>query len=71
MTRDELIRRLRKIARKDELLLEVIEGRGKGSHVIVVLGTRKTVLPLAHGRDLKRGTLNGILKDLGINPRRL
>ncbi len=71
MTREELIRRLRQIAREDGVTLETFKNRGKGSHIAVALGGKKTIVPYSHGRDLKKGTLNGIAKDLGIDPRRL
>lgn len=40
---------------------------GKGGHLIVRLGDKKTVLPM-HGKshELKTGTMNGILKSLGL-----
>ncbi len=69
MTRDRLIRRLRQIAREEGL--DTLKSRGKGSHIIIVLGSMTTVVPHRHGRDLKKGTLNSIARDLGIDPRRL
>lgn len=40
---------------------------GKGGHLMVRLGNRKTVLPM-HGKshDLPAGTVNGIKKALGL-----
>jgi predicted RNA binding protein YcfA (HicA-like mRNA interferase family) len=71
MTRDELIRRLRQVARENGLSFEVIKSRGKGSHVVVRSGDRRTVVPYGHGRDLKLGTLRSIAGDLGVDFRRL
>jgi mRNA interferase HicA len=63
MTSAELIRKLRKLARSRGV--DIIEESGKGSHLKVKLGDKRTIVPL-HGSDLKKGTLNGILKDLEI-----
>jgi mRNA interferase HicA len=40
---------------------------GKGGHLIVLRGSRKSVLPM-HGKskDLKKGLVEGIKKDLGL-----
>ena len=46
--------------------------RSKGSHQIYVnyqIGKR-TVIPM-HAKDLKKGTLHGILKQAGIDPKEL
>ena len=48
------------LARKGAVFLP-----GKGSHVKVLLGGRRTVLPM-HNRDMPTGTLHGILKALGL-----
>lgn len=71
MTRDQLVRRLRQIAREEGLDFETRKCRGKGSHMVVALGNRATVVPHSRGRDLKKGTLNSIAEDLGIDPGRL
>ena len=40
---------------------------GKGGHITVILGDKRSVLPM-HGKqhDLPRGTVNAIKKDLGL-----
>jgi mRNA interferase HicA len=38
---------------------------GKGSHLKVYLNGRQSVLPM-HNTDLKKGTLEGIKKQLGL-----
>ncbi len=40
---------------------------GRGGHLIVMLGTRRSVLPM-HGsnKELKTGTVEGIKKQLGL-----
>jgi len=46
--------------------------RGSGSHQIFInrLTGKRTVVPM-HSKDLKKGTLHGILKQAGINPEEL
>ncbi len=43
----------------------MIPGRGKGGHVMVMLGDRHSFVPTGSG-ELKPGTLATILKDLGL-----
>jgi mRNA interferase HicA len=38
---------------------------GKGSHLRVYLGTRRSTLPM-HGTELKTGTVEAIKKQLGL-----
>jgi mRNA interferase HicA len=38
---------------------------GKGSHLRVYLGSRRSVLPM-HGTELKKGTIEAIKKQLGL-----
>jgi mRNA interferase HicA len=40
-------------------------GTMKGSHLKVYLGSRQAVVPM-HGADLKKGTVEGIKKQLGL-----
>jgi hypothetical protein len=42
--RDDFIRELRRIARERSLTFEVMENRGKGSHIRVKLGDRRTII---------------------------
>lgn len=62
MNGNELIRRLRKLARKTGQEMTIDTKRGKGSHVRVTLGGRGTTVPI----DVPRGTLRAILRQLGI-----
>ena len=64
MTRDELVRRLRRVARARGVAFDVDTGRGKGSHAVIRLGDRRAVVPRG---ELKRGTLRGILRQLGVD----
>ena len=63
MTGDDLIRRLRRLARERGQTLEIASGRG--DHVKVYLAGRMAVLPGRRG-DIKTGTMLSILKQLGI-----
>jgi predicted RNA binding protein YcfA (HicA-like mRNA interferase family) len=59
MTSREVLRRLRRLG------AEIVPGRGKGGHVLVLLGDRRSVVPTGSG-DLPTGTLAAIRKDLGL-----
>ena len=65
MTGNELLRKLHAIARRRGVEFRVDPKRGKGSHQAVYLGGRKTVLPDPR-REVRTGTLLGILRQLGI-----
>ena len=43
-----------------------VEFRQKGSHKIFVKGDLQVVVP-QHNRDMKKGTLRRIIKDLGLS----
>ena len=43
------------------------ERAGKGSHVVVTLDGRRSVVP-QHRADLPAGTFRAILKQLGLTP---
>ena len=60
----ELLRRLRRLAAKRGLEVEISQGN---NHTKVALGDRRSVIG-RHSTDLKTGTLNGILKQLGLKP---
>ena len=66
MTRDELIRRLRRIAKRRGVAFDGLASRGKGGHWTVRLGDVSLPIPQAHGRDIATGTLHNILRRFGI-----
>ena len=66
MTRDELIRRLRRLARKRGVAFDVVASRGKGGHWTVRFGDASLPVPQAHGGDLATGTLRSILRRFGV-----
>ena len=71
MTRDELIRRLRRLARERSVAFEVDRKHGKGSHWVIRFGVEWQPVPQTHGGDLRPGTLRSILRGLGLGPRDL
>lgn len=70
MTGNELLRRLRRLARRRKLTF-LYEGRpGKGGHGRVYMGDRFTTIPaLTH--EIAPGLLSKILRDLGLTRRDL
>jgi mRNA interferase HicA len=71
MTRDELIRRLRRLAKRRGVAFEIDRERGKGGHWVIRFGEAMQPVPEAHGRDLPKGTLHAILRNLGLTLRDL
>jgi mRNA interferase HicA len=70
MTGSELLRRLRRLAKRKQLMF-VYEGRpGKGGHGRIYVGDRFTTIPaLTH--EIAPGLLAKILRDLGLTRRDL
>ena len=48
------------------LVFSVASRRGKGSHVLVCVGSRRSFVPSS--RDLPAGTRRAILRQLGVSP---
>jgi predicted DNA-binding protein with PD1-like motif len=63
MNRDDLIRELRKLARKAGIHFAVIPGRGKGSHYRVEFGERWTTV---QSGEFTPEMVRRIKKQLGI-----
>jgi mRNA interferase HicA len=70
MTGKELIKLLQKLSKARQVEMRVESKRGKGSHVTLYLGDRYTVIPDLK-KELKTGTLNAILKQLGVEKKEL
>jgi predicted RNA binding protein YcfA (HicA-like mRNA interferase family) len=68
MRATDLLRRLRR--RATRLGIEHEEVPGKGSHVKILHGGQRTVVPL-HGGDLAIGTYRAILRALGLSEKDL
>jgi len=68
MRGNEFIRKIQKYARTSMLTFEWRADRGKGSHGLLILGDRRTVV--RNPRDeLKTGTYHAMLKQLGLTER--
>jgi len=61
----EFIRSVRRYAKERGLLCEWHLGLGKGSHGVLVLGDRRTVVRNPKD-ELKKGTLHAMLAQLGL-----
>ena len=67
----EFLRKVRRYARANGLRMELDTSQGKGSHAMLYLGARRTILTLHAGREIGRGLLHSMLKDLGLTIRDL
>jgi mRNA interferase HicA len=65
MNGNELLRRLKKVAREKSLILGVVRERGKGSHGTLYLGDRFTVIK-DRKKEIGPGLLRKMLNDLGL-----
>jgi mRNA interferase HicA len=63
---NELLKRLRRLARARNLQLKLVRERGKGSHATHYLGDRYTILK-DRKKEIGTGLLLKLLHDLGIN----
>ncbi|MFC2252479.1 hypothetical protein ACETRX_22780 [Labrys portucalensis] len=64
MNRDQVIRRLKKLAKKTGTPLQVETNKGKGSHYRVTYGAKTSTLQ----HDLNPGRIERFLKQLDIDP---
>ena len=62
---EELIRLLRRYARSKGLAFSVVRRRGKGSHVMICVGDKRSFVP--HSRELPDGTRQAVLRQLGVS----
>lgn len=69
MRGNELVRRLRRLARERGVAFELVTERGKGSHVRVHFGDRRTTLPDLR-RELKKGAAGPVARRVGHWPLR-
>ena len=68
MRGNEFIRRIQKYAKAAGLACEWRADRGKGSHGLLILGDRRTVVRNPKD-ELKTGTYHAMLKQLGLTER--
>jgi mRNA interferase HicA len=62
---NEFIRLVQRHAKREGLAFEWRPDRGKGSHGVLILGDRRTVVRNQKD-ELKRGTYHAMLKQLGL-----
>lgn len=65
MRGQEFVGRVRTLARQRGVPCRFDAARGKGSHGTLYYGNRRTVVPDLR-RELKTGTLHGMLRQLGL-----
>ena len=65
MNGNELLKRLRRLARDRNLQLKLVHERGKGSHATLYLGTRFTILK-DRKKEIGPGLLLKLLRDPGL-----
>jgi mRNA interferase HicA len=70
MRGNEFIDYVKELARQRGIPFRFDPQRGKGSHGTVWLGMRFTVLPDSR-KELKKGTLSSMCRNLGIRPKDL
>ena len=68
MRGNEFIRRIAKLAKTSGLTCEWRPDRGKGSHGVLILGDRRTVVRNPKD-ELRTGTYHAMLKQLGLSER--
>ena len=66
MKGSEFLRKLKKLGREKGIKVKLIEERGKGSHCTIEFGDRFTIIRNLKD-ELKTGTYNAMLKQLGIS----
>jgi mRNA interferase HicA len=66
MKGSELLRKIKKLGKVKGIKVELIQRRGKGSHSTLMYGQRFTIIRNLKD-ELKTGTYNAMLKQLGIN----
>ena len=67
MNREQLIRALRRYARKRNIRFDLLKDRGKGGHYLVEVGSKRTILQ----STLSPGKVERALKQLDIDIRTL
>ena len=68
MKQAELVRKLRRLARRTGTDFHTLKTQGKGSHITLFYGDRRSTCPQG---ELKTGTFHKVLRDLGLRDRDL
>lgn len=61
----EFLKKLKKLGDKNGIPIKLVQQRGKGSHSTLFYGERFTIIRNPKD-ELKSGTLNAMLKQLGL-----
>ena len=70
MKGSEFLKKIKMLGKEKGITVSLIEARGKGSHSTIVYGDRFTIIRNLKD-ELKTGTFNAMLKQLGINKKEL
>lgn len=70
MKGSEFLKKITKLAKEKGISIKLVQRRGKGSHSTLFYGTRFTIIRNLKD-ELKTGTYNAMLKQLGIDPKEL
>ena len=65
MTGNEFIRKVKRLGRKNDVAVQFVARRGKGSHGTLFYGARVTIVRNPKD-ELKTGTLHAMLDQLGL-----
>lgn len=65
MNGNELLKKLKKLARKQGTYVKLDKAHGKGSHSTLRYGDRKTIIKDGR-KEIGKGLLRSMLKDLGL-----
>ncbi len=65
MTGREFIARTKRIARHNGVEVTIDTARGKGSHIVLYYGSRRTTIQDLK-RDIPPGTLNAMIRQIGL-----
>jgi mRNA interferase HicA len=71
VTGNELLRKLRRLARRRGIQFEFDATGGKGGHGLISFGRRRTTLRSSRQKEVPTGALRGMLSDLGVEPKDL
>ena len=66
MTGNEFIRKVKKLGRQRDVVVQFVTRRGKGSHGTLFYGARFTIVRNPKD-ELKTGTLHAMLAQLGLH----
>ena len=65
MSTREFTRKIKRWARKRDIVFKIKKHESRGSHRTIYLGDRRTTIPWAN--DLTPGAVHGLLKQLGVD----